>query len=103
MLDAVCCVLCAGGGDDTMLTMAWSKIGDYYADRQRWTKALQYYGQAKELEKMVSASYMLEDFSGIERIMQARLYAEHRTALQRTPMSWLVGQCRRTCAGVAAL
>ena len=72
MLDAVCCVVCAGGGDDTMLTMAWSKIGDYYADRQRWTKALQYYGQAKELEKMVSASYMLEDFSGIERIMQAR-------------------------------
>ena len=25
-----------GAGDDTLLTQAWSAIGDYYADRQKW-------------------------------------------------------------------
>jgi WD repeat-containing protein 35 len=59
----------SGGGDDTMLTTAWSKIGDYYADRQRWAKASQYYGQSKELKQMVNAFYFLEDFHGIERVM----------------------------------
>ena len=78
-----------------MLTMAWSKIGDYYADRQRWAKALQYYGQAKELEKMVSASYMLEDFSGIERIMQVPA-STARHCSQPCIRGWLGSAFRRT-------
>lgn len=32
---------------------AQDRIGDYYADRQKWAKAVQYYGQAKNYEKLV--------------------------------------------------
>lgn len=31
------------GGDDAALTNAWTRIGAYYADRQKWAKAAQFY------------------------------------------------------------
>lgn len=40
----------AGGGNDETLTLAWNKIGDYFADRQKWDKAVQFYTQAKNAE-----------------------------------------------------
>ena len=43
-----------GGGDDHMLQMAWNKIGDYFWERQKPTKAVQYYGQAKNVEMQVA-------------------------------------------------
>ena len=43
-----------GGGDDNMLQMAWNKIGDYFWERQKPTKAVQYYGQAKNVEMQVA-------------------------------------------------
>jgi hypothetical protein len=39
-----------GGGDDQLMQLAWNRIGDYYADRQKWSKAVQYYTQAKNSE-----------------------------------------------------
>lgn len=33
------------GGDDVALVNAWTKIGQYYSDRQKWGKAAQYYTQ----------------------------------------------------------
>lgn len=32
-------------GDDVALVNAWNKIGAYYSDRQKWSKAAQYYTQ----------------------------------------------------------
>eukprot|EP00959_Pyramimonas_sp_CCMP1952_P342302 7171301-Pyramimonas_sp.AAC.4 len=37
--------------DDTLLTLAWNKIGEYYSDRQKWAKAVAYYAQAKNTEQ----------------------------------------------------
>ena len=46
-----CChVQSGGGGDDELLMLAWNRIGDYYAERQKWSKAVQYYNQAKNAE-----------------------------------------------------
>ena len=33
------------GGDDAQLEEAWNAIGDYYADRQKWQRAVTYYVQ----------------------------------------------------------
>ena len=38
----------SGGGDDAMLSVAYDRIGDYYADRQKWNKAYKFYAQSKE-------------------------------------------------------
>lgn len=34
-----------GGGDDALLRRAWSNIGEYYFDRQRYEQALPYFRQ----------------------------------------------------------
>eukprot|EP00232_Nephroselmis_pyriformis_P019088 CAMPEP_0182899530 /NCGR_PEP_ID=MMETSP0034_2-20130328/28121_1 /TAXON_ID=156128 /ORGANISM="Nephroselmis pyriformis, Strain CCMP717" /LENGTH=1198 /DNA_ID=CAMNT_0025033565 /DNA_START=181 /DNA_END=3774 /DNA_ORIENTATION=- len=59
----------AGAGDDQMLTMAWNKIGEYYSDRQKWGKAVQYYAQAKNTERLIECFYVLEDFAGLEQLI----------------------------------
>ena len=43
-------------GDDALLEKAYNKIGDYYAERQRWRQAVNYYGQARNYEKLVKES-----------------------------------------------
>jgi WD repeat-containing protein 35 len=59
----------SGGGDDELLTLSWNRIGDYYAARQKWAKAVQYYAQAKNNEALVDCYYILEDFKSLEKIM----------------------------------
>ena len=58
-----------GGGDDNMLQMAWNKIGDYFWERQKASKAVQYYGQAKNVEMQVACYYQLEDYAGLEKLI----------------------------------
>jgi WD repeat-containing protein 35 len=60
----------SGAGDDTLLTTAWNKIGDYYTDRQKWTKALQFYTLAKNAARMVACYYSLDDYVGMEEIIE---------------------------------
>lgn len=38
--------------DDARLSTAINNIGDYYADRHKWTKAIQYYAQVSALSRM---------------------------------------------------
>lgn len=57
-----------GSGDDALLEKAYNNIGDYYAERQRWQQAANYYGQARNYEKLVDVYYILEDFENIEKI-----------------------------------
>ncbi len=44
------CGQSGGGGDDELLMLAHNRIGDYYAERQKWSKAVQYYSHAKNAE-----------------------------------------------------
>jgi len=60
----------SGGGDDRILTAAWQHIGDYYADRLKWAKAVQYYTQAKNLVKMAECYYRLEKYRELQKIME---------------------------------
>jgi WD repeat-containing protein 35 len=59
----------AGAGDDSTLTLAWNNIGNYFADRQKWQKAVAYYAQAKNVEKLVDCFYALEDYPGLAKLI----------------------------------
>ncbi len=56
-----------GGGDDQVLAQAYSSIGDYYADRQKWDKAFLFYTKAKNTKALVQCSYVLEDYMALEK------------------------------------
>jgi len=58
-----------GYGDDNDNILALNNIGDYYADRQKWGKAVQYYTQAKNAARRVECYYMLEDFTNLEKLI----------------------------------
>ncbi|ORC82983.1 uncharacterized protein TM35_000791090 [Trypanosoma theileri] len=63
-----------GGGDESHMQKAWENIGDYYADRQKWTKASQYYTQCRQLHKLAHIFFLLEDY---ELLAQLITNAEH--------------------------
>jgi len=58
-----------GGGDDSLMTTAWNKIGDHFWERQRPAKAVQYYGQAKNAAMQIQCLYQLEDYAGLEKLI----------------------------------
>ena len=60
----------SGAGDDQLLTTAWNKIGDYYADRKKWSKAVQYYQQARNSARLVECQYCLDDYEGMEELIE---------------------------------
>eukprot|EP00927_Polykrikos_kofoidii_P070639 TRINITY_DN67050_c0_g1_i1.p1 TRINITY_DN67050_c0_g1~~TRINITY_DN67050_c0_g1_i1.p1 ORF type:complete len:1238 (+),score=226.96 TRINITY_DN67050_c0_g1_i1:119-3832(+) len=61
--------LLAHGGNEDLLTQAWSAIGDYYADRGKWNNAAQYYAKAQNNEALVDTYYFLEDYDALERLI----------------------------------
>eukprot|EP00455_Lapot_gusevi_P052316 TRINITY_DN7948_c0_g1_i9.p1 TRINITY_DN7948_c0_g1~~TRINITY_DN7948_c0_g1_i9.p1 ORF type:complete len:468 (-),score=115.61 TRINITY_DN7948_c0_g1_i9:23-1399(-) len=56
-----------GAGDDALLTTAFSNIGDYYADRQKWSQAFLFYSKAKNIRALVHCAYLLEDYTSLEK------------------------------------
>lgn len=60
-----------GTGDDTQLQQAWNAIGDYYADRQKWSNAVTYYVQGNNQERLADCYYMMEDFDGLNKMADA--------------------------------
>mmetsp|Transcript_3004 Transcript_3004/g.7686 ORF Transcript_3004/g.7686 Transcript_3004/m.7686 type:complete len:1249 (+) Transcript_3004:101-3847(+) len=59
----------AHGGNEDLLQQAWSAIGDYYADRGKWSNAAQYYAKAQNNSALVDAYYFLEDYGALERLI----------------------------------
>ncbi|KAM6433129.1 WD repeat-containing protein 35 isoform 2-T2 [Rhynochetos jubatus] len=56
----------SGDSDDALLEQAHNAIGDYFADRQKWLNAVQYYVQGRNQERLAECYYMLEDYQGLE-------------------------------------
>jgi len=59
-----------GGGDDELLKRAWKEIGDYYASRQKWNKAVQYHASAKEAAALVECYYILGEYECLEKLIR---------------------------------
>jgi len=58
-----------GSGDDALLQTAWNKIGDFFWEREKAIKAVQYYAQAKNVGMQVACFYALEDYMGLEKLV----------------------------------
>ncbi|XP_032285942.1 WD repeat-containing protein 35 isoform X6 [Phoca vitulina] len=58
----------SGDADDSLLEQAHNAIGDYFADRQKWLNAVQYYVQGRNQERLAECYYMLEDYEGLENL-----------------------------------
>uniref|UniRef100_A0A7M4EBJ1 WD repeat-containing protein 35 n=3 Tax=Crocodylus porosus TaxID=8502 RepID=A0A7M4EBJ1_CROPO len=58
----------SGDADDALLEQAHNAIGDYFADRQKWINAVQYYVQGRNQERLAECYYMLEDYQGLENL-----------------------------------
>ena len=61
-------LLQTGGGNDQLVREAWDRIGQYYTDRFKWKKALQYFQLSRNMEKIVECHYRLENFSELSKI-----------------------------------
>ncbi|KAF1331198.1 hypothetical protein FI667_g4547, partial [Globisporangium splendens] len=59
----------SGGGNDTLLTHAWNMIGEYYADRHKWEKAIKYYAQVSNISALAHCFYTLGDFNQLESLV----------------------------------
>jgi len=69
-----------GAGDDELLRTAWKEIGHYYASRQKWNKAVQYFASAKNAEALVECYYRLEEYDSLEKLV--RIIPESSPLLQ---------------------
>eukprot|EP00929_Paragymnodinium_shiwhaense_P008039 TRINITY_DN111964_c0_g1_i1.p1 TRINITY_DN111964_c0_g1~~TRINITY_DN111964_c0_g1_i1.p1 ORF type:complete len:1227 (-),score=335.65 TRINITY_DN111964_c0_g1_i1:276-3956(-) len=56
-------------GDNDLQQQAYSAIGDYYADRGKWSQAAQYYAQAQNHTALVDTYYFLEDYDALGRLI----------------------------------
>lgn len=59
----------SGGGNDALLMHAWNMIGEYYADRHKWEKAIKYYAQANNTSALAHCFYTLGDFNQLEALV----------------------------------
>jgi WD repeat-containing protein 35 len=61
-------LLQTGGGSDRLVRDAWDRIGQYYTDRFKWRKALQYFQLSRNLNQLVECHYRLENFDELSKI-----------------------------------
>ena len=52
-----------------MLNRAYKNLGDYSAERQKWSKACKFYKLANDYESLAHAYYKMEDFASLEALI----------------------------------
>ncbi|XP_063088248.1 WD repeat-containing protein 35 isoform X3 [Cavia porcellus] len=87
----------SGDADDSLLEQAHNAIGDYFADRQKWLNAVQYYVQGRNQERLAECYYMLEDFEGLENLANS-LPENHKLLPEIAQMFVRVGMCEPAVA-----
>ncbi|XP_036118510.1 WD repeat-containing protein 35 isoform X2 [Molossus molossus] len=84
----------SGDADDSLLEQAHNAIGDYFADRQKWFSAVQYYVQGQNQERLAECYYMLEDYEGLENLAGS-LPENHKLLPEIAQMFVRVGMCEQ--------
>ncbi|XP_053316634.1 WD repeat-containing protein 35 isoform X1 [Spea bombifrons] len=87
----------SGDSDDTLLAQAYNAIGDYFADRQKWLNAVQYYVQGRNQERLAECYYMLEDYDGLETLANS-LPENNKLLPDIAHMFLTVGMCEQAVA-----
>ncbi|XP_067559737.1 WD repeat-containing protein 35 isoform X5 [Pseudorca crassidens] len=84
----------SGDADDSLLEQAHNAIGDYFADRQKWLNAVQYYVQGRNQERLAECYYMLEDYEGLENLANS-LPENHKLLPEVAQMFVRAGMCEQ--------
>ncbi|XP_028927849.1 WD repeat-containing protein 35 isoform X1 [Ornithorhynchus anatinus] len=84
----------SGGADDSLLEQAHNAIGDYFADRQKWLNAVQYYVKGRNEERLAECYYMLEDYEGLENLANS-LPENNKLLPEIAQMFVRVGMCEQ--------
>ncbi|XP_077008272.1 WD repeat-containing protein 35 isoform X1 [Tamandua tetradactyla] len=84
----------SGDADDSLLEQAHNAIGDYFADRQKWLNAVQYYVQGRNQERLAECYYMLEDYEGLENLANS-LPENNKLLPEIAQMFVRVGMCEQ--------
>ncbi|KAM8834110.1 WD repeat-containing protein 35 [Synchiropus picturatus] len=84
----------SGDSDDALMEQAYNAIGDYYADRQKWAKAEQYYIQGRNQGRLAECFYMLEQYDDLERLTSV-LPDNHKLLPEIGQMFANVGMCEQ--------
>ncbi|XP_036607241.1 WD repeat-containing protein 35 isoform X1 [Trichosurus vulpecula] len=87
----------SGDADDSLLEQAHNAIGDYFADRQKWVNAVQYYVQGRNQERLAECYYMLEDYEGLENLANS-LPENNKLLPEIAQMFVRVGMCEQAVA-----
>ncbi|XP_012582813.1 PREDICTED: WD repeat-containing protein 35 [Condylura cristata] len=87
----------SGDADDSLLEQAHNAVGDYFADRQKWLNAVQYYVQGRNQERLAECYYMLEDYEGLESLANS-LPENHKLLPEIAQMFVRVGMCEQAVA-----
>jgi len=90
-----------GYGDDALRARAYDGLGDYYGQRGQWRQAVRYYVLAKNSEKALECFQRLEDFRGMENLVDA-LHEGHPSLVGEYGRGGQVGRLRREARPVAA-
>jgi len=61
-------LLQTGGGNDSLIREGFDKIGEYFADRFKWKKAVQYFQQSGNTERLAEAYYRLQNFEELSKM-----------------------------------
>ncbi|CAG0879889.1 unnamed protein product [Darwinula stevensoni] len=81
-------------GTDSQMVDAWNNLGDYFYDRQKWKEAAGYYEQAANQARLMKCYYMLEDYAGLDRILDA-VPDDHELLPELASMFQGVGMCEQ--------
>jgi len=87
----------SGGADDKKLLQAWNAIGDYYADRQKWSNAVTYYQQGGNQERLAECYYMIEDYDSLAQLAED-LPDDHHLLPEMAKTFKMVGMCEEAVA-----
>ena len=57
-------------GNDEELREAWTFIGHFFADRNKWEEAVQYFEKSQSTQNLVASYFNLEDFHSLEALVE---------------------------------
>jgi WD repeat-containing protein 35 len=61
-------LLRTGGGSDQQVREAWDRIGEQFADKFHWKKAVQYFAQSRNVDRLAECYYRLENFAELAKL-----------------------------------
>jgi len=85
------------GGSEELTARAWNNIGEYYADRGKWSAAVQYFVKAEDYAALVNAYYILEDYVNLRALIPVLPESKKDLLMDVGDKFTSVGLCEEAC------